>query len=161
MSKRPSRYLLSLLGTVTAALAVTAALQARPNADTIKIGSITILTGPSAQIGIETERLSRISTLLNVFLEFRIKGCKKRKRVFAGPLAALLLFGRGLVAQLLQQVMLIFELARYLINANADAVEERNASGILTQLLRHRFERGLRPGRRAAKLRNRVTNIFD
>ena len=56
MSKRPSRYLLSLLATVAVALASTAALQARPNADTIKIGSITILTGPSAQIGVETAR---------------------------------------------------------------------------------------------------------
>ncbi len=56
MSKRPSRYILSLLATVAVALAATAALQARPNADTIKIGSITILTGPSAQIGVETAR---------------------------------------------------------------------------------------------------------
>ena len=56
MSKRPSRYLLSTLLALVVALAAAAALQARPTADTIKIGSITILTGPSAQIGIETAR---------------------------------------------------------------------------------------------------------
>jgi branched-chain amino acid transport system substrate-binding protein len=37
-------------------LAIAAASQARQSADTIKIGSITILTGPSAQIGVETAR---------------------------------------------------------------------------------------------------------
>src|SRR4051812_25753810 len=38
------------------ALVAATATQARPNADPIKIGSITILTGPSAQIGVETAR---------------------------------------------------------------------------------------------------------
>jgi branched-chain amino acid transport system substrate-binding protein len=56
MSKRPSRYLLSTLLALVVALAAAAALQARSTADTIKIGSITILTGPSSQIGIETAR---------------------------------------------------------------------------------------------------------
>src|SRR3954452_15192982 len=47
---------LVLVGLLAVALAVATASQARPAADTIKIGSITILTGPSAQIGLETAR---------------------------------------------------------------------------------------------------------
>ena len=51
---------LYFVGVAAAALAVVlghaAASQARPAADPIKIGSITILTGPSAQIGIVTAR---------------------------------------------------------------------------------------------------------
>jgi len=52
---RPS-YLVALAAAMLAALAGAAASQARPAADTIKIGSITILTGPSATIGLETAR---------------------------------------------------------------------------------------------------------
>lgn len=40
----------------TAALLAATISEARRSADTIKLGSITILTGPSAQIGIETAR---------------------------------------------------------------------------------------------------------
>ena len=52
------RSRLAVLALLTTALALAAgtAAQARPSDDTIKIGSITILTGPSAQIGIETAR---------------------------------------------------------------------------------------------------------
>jgi len=42
--------------TAVAALVAAGASQARSDADPIKIGSITILTGPSAQIGVETAR---------------------------------------------------------------------------------------------------------
>ncbi|MBA3841893.1 MAG: ABC transporter substrate-binding protein [Actinobacteria bacterium] len=44
------------------ALAVVGASQARSGADTIKIGSITILTGPSATIGVETARGAQFMT---------------------------------------------------------------------------------------------------
>jgi branched-chain amino acid transport system substrate-binding protein len=56
MSKRQARHIIVVL--VAAATALTAArtTQARTGADPIKIGSITILTGPSAQIGVETAR---------------------------------------------------------------------------------------------------------
>ena len=45
----------SALAMLVSAVAVGAS-QARPTADPIKIGSIAILTGPSAQIGLETAR---------------------------------------------------------------------------------------------------------
>jgi branched-chain amino acid transport system substrate-binding protein len=48
--------LASLAVALTAALVAVTAAQARSAADTIKIGSITILTGPSATIGLETAR---------------------------------------------------------------------------------------------------------
>jgi branched-chain amino acid transport system substrate-binding protein len=56
MRKRQLTYLVSFAVALTIALAVAAASQAHPAADTIKIGSITILTGASSQIGIETAR---------------------------------------------------------------------------------------------------------
>jgi branched-chain amino acid transport system substrate-binding protein len=56
MRKRRLSYLGSVAVALTVALAGAAASQARPAADTIKIGSITILTGPSATIGLETAR---------------------------------------------------------------------------------------------------------
>jgi branched-chain amino acid transport system substrate-binding protein len=56
MTQRRLTFLVaSALATLVAAAAVGAS-QARPTADPIKIGSIAILTGPSAQIGIETAR---------------------------------------------------------------------------------------------------------
>lgn len=56
MSKRRLTILASLAVCTAVALAGAAGSQARTAADTIKIGSITILTGPSAQIGLETSR---------------------------------------------------------------------------------------------------------
>ena len=56
MVERRSRLVVSLVIASIVTLAIAAASQARRNADTIKIGSITILTGPSAQIGVETAR---------------------------------------------------------------------------------------------------------
>jgi branched-chain amino acid transport system substrate-binding protein len=53
---RQRRHLGLGLLACAAALAVVGASQARSGADPIKIGSITILTGPSAQIGLETAR---------------------------------------------------------------------------------------------------------
>jgi len=55
MRKRLS-YLGSVAVVVAIALVGASASQARSAADTIKIGSITILTGPSATIGLETAR---------------------------------------------------------------------------------------------------------
>jgi branched-chain amino acid transport system substrate-binding protein len=49
-------HLASVVVVLAIALMSAAASQARPAADPIKIGSITILTGPSSQIGIETAR---------------------------------------------------------------------------------------------------------
>jgi branched-chain amino acid transport system substrate-binding protein len=54
MRKRRLSAVASLI--VAACLASAVAAQARSAADTIKIGSITILTGPSATIGLETSR---------------------------------------------------------------------------------------------------------
>lgn len=56
MTKRRPSYLAALAAVMLGALACATASQARPAADTIKIGSITILTGPSATIGLETAR---------------------------------------------------------------------------------------------------------
>jgi branched-chain amino acid transport system substrate-binding protein len=56
MRQRRSRHAVFALLVLVAALVAAGASQARSSADTIKIGSITILTGPSAQIGVETER---------------------------------------------------------------------------------------------------------
>jgi branched-chain amino acid transport system substrate-binding protein len=56
MRQRRPRHVVSALLAIVISLAAAGAAQARSNADTIKIGSITILTGPSAQIGIETAR---------------------------------------------------------------------------------------------------------
>jgi branched-chain amino acid transport system substrate-binding protein len=56
MRNRRLTYLVSLAVVVAIALAAASVSQARRSADTIKIGSITILTGPSSQIGIETAR---------------------------------------------------------------------------------------------------------
>jgi branched-chain amino acid transport system substrate-binding protein len=55
MRKRRSRHVVTAL-LVLVVLAIAGTAQARSTADTIKIGSITILTGPSAQIGVETAR---------------------------------------------------------------------------------------------------------
>jgi branched-chain amino acid transport system substrate-binding protein len=54
MTRRPHVGLALLVA--VAALAAAGVSQARSDADPIKIGSITILTGPSAQIGLETAR---------------------------------------------------------------------------------------------------------
>lgn len=56
MRNRRLKALATFVVVVAAALAAVAAAQARSAADTIKIGSITILTGPSATIGVETSR---------------------------------------------------------------------------------------------------------
>ena len=56
MRQRRLSYFGSIAVVASIALAGAAASQARPAADTIKIGSITILTGPSATIGLETAR---------------------------------------------------------------------------------------------------------
>ena len=56
MRQRRSRHVVLVLLAAAVALVTAGASQARHDADTIKIGSITILTGPSAQIGVETAR---------------------------------------------------------------------------------------------------------
>ena len=56
MRQRRLSYFGSIAVVASIALAGATASQARPAADTIKIGSITILTGPSATIGLETAR---------------------------------------------------------------------------------------------------------
>lgn len=56
MTQRRSRFLLSIALAILVSTATVAASQARSTADPIKIGSISILTGPSAQIGVETAR---------------------------------------------------------------------------------------------------------
>ena len=56
MRQRRSRPALLAVLALGVALVAAGASQARSSADTIKIGSITILTGPSAQIGLETAR---------------------------------------------------------------------------------------------------------
>jgi branched-chain amino acid transport system substrate-binding protein len=56
MRKRRLSYVMPVAVALLVALAGASASQARPAADTIKIGSITILTGPSATIGLETAR---------------------------------------------------------------------------------------------------------
>src|SRR5690348_18284904 len=56
MRQRRLSYLGSIAVAASIALMGAAASQARSAADTIKIGSITILTGPSATIGVETAR---------------------------------------------------------------------------------------------------------
>jgi branched-chain amino acid transport system substrate-binding protein len=56
MRNRRLKGVASVAVALTVALAAVTAAQARRAADTIKIGSITILTGPSATIGVETAR---------------------------------------------------------------------------------------------------------
>jgi len=56
MRIRRLKGLASVAVALAVALAAVTAAQARRAADTIKIGSITILTGPSATIGVETAR---------------------------------------------------------------------------------------------------------
>lgn len=56
MRQRQIRHVVLVLLAAGIALVAAGAGMARSNADTIKIGSITILTGPSAQIGVETAR---------------------------------------------------------------------------------------------------------
>jgi branched-chain amino acid transport system substrate-binding protein len=56
MRNRRLKRLATVAVASTFALAAVTAAQARSAADTIKIGSITILTGPSATIGLETAR---------------------------------------------------------------------------------------------------------
>src|SRR5690349_17545283 len=56
MRNRRFSILASLAVALAVSLASAAASQARRADDTIKIGSITILTGPSATIGLETAR---------------------------------------------------------------------------------------------------------
>ena len=56
MRQRQIRHVVLVLLAAGIALVAAGAGMARSNADTIKIGSITILTGPSAQIGMETAR---------------------------------------------------------------------------------------------------------
>jgi branched-chain amino acid transport system substrate-binding protein len=56
MRQRQVRHVVPMLLAAAVALVAAGAGNARSSADTIKIGSITILTGPSAQIGVETAR---------------------------------------------------------------------------------------------------------
>jgi branched-chain amino acid transport system substrate-binding protein len=56
MTQRRHTFLVAFALAILVSAATVAASQARPTADPIKIGSIAILTGPSAQIGIETAR---------------------------------------------------------------------------------------------------------
>ena len=56
MTKRRLIGIAALAAAVALSLATAAVTQARTAADPVKIGSITILTGPSAQIGTETAR---------------------------------------------------------------------------------------------------------